>query len=165
MTGPAYVQRTAHLSTDGMYRYRLTRQWDNGILLAFIMLNPSTADADVDDPTIRRCMGFARRERFAGIVVGNLYAFRATRPEDMKWANDPFGPGNAGALDRIADEAEGAPIVCAWGSSGGIFGGHRAFIGRLQRRKATLVCLGKGANGMPRHPLYVRAAQPLEAYP
>lgn len=161
------ITRRASISSCGTYRYRLTRHWGGGPFLPFIMLNPSTADHEIDDPTIRRCMGFARREGAGGIIVGNLYAFRATRPEDMKRANDPFGPGNEEALTDIALEAAGCdmPVVCAWGASGGIFGGDRAAIDQLKKVGARLVCLGKCANGMPKHPLYIAGAQPLEAFP
>lgn len=167
MSGDISIRKQATISQCGKYRYRLTRYWGPGQFLPFVMLNPSTADAEVDDPTIRRCISFARREGAGGIVVGNLHAFRATRPEDMKRAEDPFGPSNAEALAliAIAAVADGMPVVCAWGASGGMFAGDRAAIKQLQAEGARLVCLGKTGNNMPRHPLYVRGDQPLEAYP
>ena len=73
------ADRGATISTDGRYRYDLWRQWEPGPRLGFIMCNPSTADADLDDPTIRRCVGFARREGFAGITVRNLFASIGTK--------------------------------------------------------------------------------------
>ncbi len=87
-----FVTKEAVISDCGRYRYRLTRRWGDGPLLSFIMLNPSTADAEVDDPTIRRCMGFARRDGYGGIVVGNLYAFRTTKPKALFAADNPLGP-------------------------------------------------------------------------
>ena len=126
------------------------------------MLNPSVADADVDDPTIRRCMGFARREGASGIIVANLYAFRATKPEDLKSAEDPFGPRNRKALREIARHAErtGLPLICAWGA----YGDGSEMMEVFRRTRARLVCLGKTACGAPRHPLYVRADQAFEDY-
>ena len=153
--------RTARISSCGAYRYRLTRWWGPGYMLPFVMLNPSTADADTDDPTIRRCMSFARRENAGGIVVVNQFAFRATSPDDLFKATDPYGPANDDSLWEVALEAAGTdmPIVCAWGSRGGRSNRHVAI---LQRGNARLVCLGKTKDGYPRHPLYVRNDQPLE---
>lgn len=160
------VRRAARLSRCGTYRYRLTRYWGPGPMLPFVMLNPSTADHEIDDPTIRRCMGFARREGHGGIVVGNIHAFRATRPEDLKRAADPFGPDNGDALWEIAvgAVADNVPIVCAWGASGGMFAKDRQAIRLMREQRARLVCLGTVSNGMPRHPLYVRGDQPLEEF-
>ena len=72
---------TAWISECGRYRYSLTRRFADGLDLVFVMLNPSTADADKDDPTIRRCCGFADRMGFGGIIVVNLFALRAAAPE------------------------------------------------------------------------------------
>lgn len=85
------VQKAAYLSADGLYRFALHRWWGDGIRLGFVMLNPSTADAEIDDPTIRRCMGFARTLGFDGIRVVNLYAYRATKPADLWKADEPTG--------------------------------------------------------------------------
>src|SRR5689334_16488446 len=82
-TAPTVVRKAASISECGRYRYSLHRWWGAGERLYFVMLNPSTADAEVDDPTIRRCMGFARTLGFDGIGVVNLYAFRATKPADL----------------------------------------------------------------------------------
>lgn len=129
-------------------------------MLPFIMLNPSTADAEIDDPTIRRCMGFARRQGHAGIVVGNLYGLRATDPADLWRFCDPRGPNNMDALKRIGEEAlaAGTIVVAAWG--GGIHSRHPGL-----PTMPRLYCLGKTKQGYPRHPLYVRSDQPLEPWP
>ena len=108
---------TAEISPCGLYRYRLTRTWDAAApALLFVMLNPSTADASEDDPTIRRCLGFARRERAGGLVVANLFAFRATDPKALEDAADPIGPDNARWIETCVRETSG-PIVAAWGAS------------------------------------------------
>lgn len=143
----------AVLSEDGLYRYSLTRTWEPSVWrLAFIMLNPSTADASVDDPTIRRCMGFARKFGYGGITVCNLYAYRATKPADMFAAADPVGPENDGWLSRLLSARGSAqvPVVAAWGAHA-----------RPDRVAAVLAmpgaevlhCLGYTKAGQPRHPL------------
>src|SRR6185369_17379869 len=94
---------TAVISKCGKYRYSLRREWIGGAgTVCFIMLNPSTADASVDDPTIRRCIGFAQRWGYQILEVVNLYAYRATRPRDMFAAADPVGPENEYYLCKAA---------------------------------------------------------------
>jgi len=152
----------AIISPCGLYRYRLSRSWANGAHLTFIMLNPSTADANVDDPTIRRCMGFARREGVSGIHVVNLFAFRATKPEDMANAVDPEGPENARYLADAAELAShsGLPLVCAWGSHW-MASDRAESVVRGIGCHASLSCLGTTKSGAPRHPLYVKGNAPL----
>lgn len=163
---PREIERTAVISQCGAYRYSLTRKWGRMPLLPFVMLNPSTADAVQDDPTIRRCMGFARRENAGGIIVVNLYAFRAARPKDLWRAENPVGGvDRERALVRVVAEAarSNQPIVCAWGAHGADIANFT--IQRLKCDSARLVCLGKTKAGAPRHPLYVRADEPLEPFP
>ena len=151
----------AILSDCGTYRYHLTRTWDARIVpLRFIMLNPSTADAAVDDPTIRRCVGFAKRDGFGGIAVTNLYSFRATKPADLWRAADPVGPGGDDALRLTLSNArdQRVPVVAAWGAN--------ARPDRVQwllgqAGAQQLVCLGLTKGGAPRHPLYVRGDAPF----
>ena len=148
----------AVISDCGLYRYKLSRSWGNGRHLTFIMLNPSTADALADDPTIRRCIGFAKREGMDGIHVLNLFAFRATKPERMHDAFDPAGPEN----HRYLDDAIGfsiyanRPIVCAWGSHWMAKDAGQSLIDRMHINGAQPICLGFTKNWAPRHPLYVK---------
>lgn len=160
------VKKTARISSDGAYRYRLTRYWGPGPMLPFVMLNPSTADANIDDPTIRRCMSFARREGMGGIVAANLYALRATDPKALKLVNNPAGVGNSDALAEIAGDAKAydVPLVCAWGAHGTILSTYQA-CDELKSGGARLVCLGKTKDGFPRHPLYVKGDQSLISFP
>jgi hypothetical protein len=160
------VRKAASISGCGTFRYRLTRYWGPGKFLPFVMLNPSTADAEVDDPTIRRCMSFARREGAGGIVVANLCAYRSPSPAALDKASDPFGLGNQDALIQIAvgAVADEMPIVCAWGAHGA-GRGDRYAVDLFQRNGARLVCLGTTAAGHPRHPLYVKGEQPFLPYP
>ncbi len=157
------LRRSATISPCGLYRYRLERTWGDAPPLTFVMLNPSTADADIDDPTIRRCMSFARRGGFGGIVVVNLFGLRATDPKALIRADNPYGSGNFDALGTVLESR--GDIVCAWGAHGQAVNTAKTFLLRAKGYRATLKCLGKTRDGSPRHPLYVRADQPLEAFP
>lgn len=160
------MQKDALISEDGAYRYWLTRRWADGALQPWVMLNPSTADADVDDPTIRRCMHFAKREGFAGLRVVNLYAFRAAKPRIMLSAMDPVGPLNDHWTDTQLAEAalDGVPVVCGWGSHFEARPRAMRLIIRANFFGAKLVCLGKSRDGQPSHPLYLRNDAPLEGW-
>lgn len=158
-------QSSARLSSCGRYRYELRRRWSDAPPLVFAMLNPSTADAEVDDPTTRRCLGFARREGAGGIIVVNLFALRSTAPAALLAERDPVGPDNAAAISTIC--ADPAPVVAAWGA-------HRATRTPDAQRMIScvvsvagsrLLCLGTTNTGAPRHPLYLPAAAPLMPWP
>lgn len=149
------------------YRYRLTRYWLGAAAPAtFIMLNPSTADEVVDDPTIRRCIGFAKRWGCGGLVVVNLYAWRATDPRDLWAAPDPVGPANravlAGAI--YSATARRAPLVAAWGVNGRPARVEAVVGAMTPEQRAHLSCLGMTAAGHPRHPLYVRGDALLQPW-
>jgi hypothetical protein len=148
------ITRGAILSPDLRYRYHLHRSWGSGPRVGFAMLNPSKADSDIDDPTIVRCMGFARRWGYDGIEVVNRFALRATDPDQlMDYSSvDAFGPDN----DKWLKTMGALPLViAAWGS-------HRAV------RHAPLLpdiewhCLAINTDGQPKHPLYIRGdAMPI----
>jgi hypothetical protein len=119
------------------------------------MLNPSTADAEQDDPTIRRCIGFAKAWGFGGIAVRNIFALRATDPRELYKSDDPVGPGND---EAICDLAGLCPlIVAAWGVHGGLRNRGRQVCELLAGAGAEVVCLGVTKDGHPKHPLYVAA--------
>lgn len=154
------IIREALISDCGTYRYTLTRRWGDGHALPFIMLNPSVADAQVDDRTIRRCIGYAKRENYAAIVVLNLYAYRSPDPKALLRCDDPVGPDNDAHLNAYLSTARLGHelVIAAWGVN--------ARPERVQRvfelgRGADWRCLGTTKNGHPRHPLYLRADQPL----
>ncbi len=152
----------AVISEDGRYRYRLTRSWDDTLpRMTFVMLNPSTADAEVDDPTIRRCIGFAQREDCGALVVVNLYAFRATDPKIMLRAIDAVGPENDAYLADAFVSANG-PVVAAWGANADR--GRASHVRKLAGA-TRLHHLGLTKDGHPRHPLYVPGAWPLAEWP
>ena len=142
----------AVLSSCGQYRYRLHRSWLTGEgTVLFIMLNPSTADAKTDDPTIRRCIGFAQRWGFRELVVGNLFAWRTTDPRELRMARDPVGPENDGHLIEMSDSADAT--IAAWGAHGAYHHRDLAVLGLLKAAES----LGLTKQGHPRHPLYLRA--------
>lgn len=146
------VRRTAEISACGRYRYTLRREWDAAAgTVCFVMLNPSTADALVDDPTIRRCIGFARSWGYGAVEVRNLFALRATDPKELLSAPDPVGPKGDESLRRAAFTV--GLVVVAWGASVP-FGRDRRALELLEG--TTLACLGLTKGGGPRHPLYVR---------
>jgi hypothetical protein len=156
----------ATFSENRVYRYELWREWwaDTSPTCVFIGLNPSTANEEVNDPTIRRCIDFAKRLYCGRLVMLNLYAYRATDPRDLDSALDPIGPDNDKTLKSWADRmipCGSGVVIAAWGA-----GGHPTRIAEVCGifDKTDLACLGKTAKGAPRHPLYVRAAAPLAVY-
>jgi hypothetical protein len=149
------MKRAAEISEDGKYRYTLSRDWsapgEPTRTVVFVGLNPSTADAEKDDPTIRRCVGFAKAWGYNRLVMVNLFAFRATDPADMKKSEAPIGLANPKIV--MVESAKAQLTVCAWGT-------HGAFkdVGRnmLQYLSAPHH-LGLTKNGHPKHPLYLKA--------
>ena len=141
----------ALFSTDRTYRYLLWRTWDTcEPLVLFVGLNPSTADENLNDPTIRRCIAFAKRFGAGGVIVGNLFAYRATKPRDLFLASDPLGPQNDEMLVQ-ATRLVSTTVAC-WGT-------HGSFLGRSAQVASLLgevQCLGTTKAGQPRHPLYLR---------
>lgn len=143
------------------YRYGLSRVWDDTLpSVLFVMLNPSTADEFRNDPTVARCETRARRMGFGAVMIANLFAFRATKPEDLKQAKDPCGPQNDAVLEAWAQAA--GMIIAAWG----VHGDH---LNRCQAVAKTLpdqaFHLGLTKHGHPRHPLYVALAKYPDLWP
>lgn len=137
------------------YRYLLRRQLTatGGRVCLFVMLNPSTADATANDPTIRRCIKFAGRWGYDWLHVANLFAWRATDPADMRAAADPIGPDNNKNLRSAFAAAD--LVVCAWGKHGSHQSRSFAVCERLTPYR-DLHCLAMNQDGSPKHPLYVR---------
>lgn len=145
------AERSAVLSPCRTYRYALWRRWGPGNYAMFIGLNPSTADETRDDPTIRRCVSFARSWGFDALCMTNLFAYRATKPRDMLEAADPVGPENDFALAAMSITA--GVVVAAWGAHG-VFAGRAAVV---RRQVANLHYLRLTKDGHPGHPLYLPA--------
>lgn len=150
------VDKDAAISADGKYRWWLTREWWGNAKATFVMLNPSTAGPSLDDPTIRRCIGFAKTWGLGGIRVVNLYALRSTDPKGLWLADDPVGPENDKHLidAALAAQVTDSPLIAAWGAN--------ARPDRVAHVLALpffdrLTALGVTKDGAPRHPLYLRA--------
>ncbi|MFN8475687.1 MAG: DUF1643 domain-containing protein [Anaerolineae bacterium] len=146
------LERGAVFDPSGAYRYRLWRIWADGPTATFVMLNPSTADAEQDDPTIRRCIGLARSWGYGRLEVVNLFAYRTPSPDVLRLARDPVGSANDHHIRGAVGEA--ALVVAAWGNDGTLLGRDRETQALLASR--PLHCLGVTLRGQPRHPLYVR---------
>lgn len=144
---------SAVISEDQRYRYSLARSWQgDGERVLFIMLNPSVADAEQDDPTILRCCSFAKLWGYRHLEVVNLFAFRSTDPKRMYQEPDPVGPRND---DFIYGHAKSADrIFVAWGKLPVAAVSREAkVLGLLE--EFELWCVGRTKEGFPRHPLYV----------
>ena len=153
MTRMSAAQASAVLSPDGVYRYLLTRTWEpHRCRLVFIMLNPSTADAQQDDATIRICMGRARRMGAGGIAVVNLFAYRATQPLRLYGATDPIGPENDLYILQAVRE-DPLMVIAAWGQHGPLR--NRAQSVRQLLASVPLHHLGLTKEGQPKHPLRI----------
>lgn len=161
------LRRSATVSDCGRFRWRLGRHWteDDAPYLCFVMLNPSIADGQVDDPTIRRCMGFARDHGFGGIEVVNLFAFRATRPADLKRNGFPVGDQCDYYIEQVA--ASAGAVCVAWGAHAA----HPAVEARVQQVMPILArqykqpqCLHITASGFPAHPLMLHRSCTLKPF-
>lgn len=145
---------TAVYSDCEAYRYSLTRVWDAAApKVAFVMLNPSTADERRNDPTVERCERRARLLGYGAFRVVNIFAIRATDPRDMKRATDPEGPDNTAALTDAAAWAD--HLIAAWGVHGAHLGQGPLIAEFLAGSGAPVYHLGLSKDGHPRHPLYL----------
>ena len=153
-TGLLGNQSGASFSACERYRYSLWRIWDESRpVVNFVMLNPSTADESASDPTVTRCIIFAKSWECGGIVVTNLFAFRATDPKEMFRSADPIGSGNDQALTDSA--ATASVVVCAWGNHGKHLDRATAVAVMLQRSGIRPHHLKLNRSGEPAHPLYL----------
>ncbi len=154
----------AEISPCGNYRTRLWRRWDDDPPLVFCMLNPSTADAETNDRTITRCIGFAKREKCGGIVVVNLSPYRTKDPKVLEQAKRDgvdvlYSAENMLAIEKAACMGQ---VVLAWGA------GYKPWMSRnhngILRLCHQFYCLGFTSKGHPRHPLMLRADTPIERF-
>jgi hypothetical protein len=147
------------LDRSRRFRYHLWRRWDESkARLCFIMLNPSTADHERNDPTIARCVSFAKDWRCGSLDVVNLFALRSTDSSYLRQVKDPVGPHNDRIIIEVAQKAD--LIVVAWGNHGALLERYRQVLDLLPVAQA-LQCFGVNLSGQPRHPLYVASATPL----
>ena len=142
----------ALFSKDRIYRYALWRVWDDTLpKVLFIGLNPSTADEIKDDPTIRRCIGYAKSWGYGGYIMGNIFGYRSTDPKKLRCIDDPIGPDNNYWLKKLHKEA--SLTIGAWGNHGKLLNRGDEIIDLIN----NLYCLKITKEGHPSHPLYLPA--------
>lgn len=145
------LKSDAVFSPDRVHRYGLWRIWDDDLpKVLFIGLNPSTADEFKNDPTIRRCIGYAKDWGYGGYIMGNIFGFRATDPKVMKAAKDPIGPKNNEWLLKLHNEAD--LTIGAWGNHGEFMNRGKDIVNLIPNLK----CLKITGKGYPSHPLYLK---------
>jgi len=148
------LESGAVFDASDRYRYSLWRAWSNDYpRIVFILLNPSTADEERNDPTLRRCIGFARAWKFGSVEVVNLFAYRATDTRELLKRDDPVGDENDLFLRQAVERY--STVVVGWGSKGTLLGRDRKVLSLLADKK-DVFCLGITKDGQPRHPLYVK---------
>jgi hypothetical protein len=146
------MHKTAVISDDGLYRYALTRTWDPLLArVVWVMANPSVVDAERDDATIRKCIGFTQRWGYGGIEVVNLFAYRATDPAVLATVDDPVGPENRLWLQTVLGDSLNSLFVCAWGGPWREAKHPRIRFEQLAAKaERETFCLGRTALGDPR---------------
>lgn len=169
------MKTAAYFSKDRRYRYWLTRSWDDSLpIMCVIGVNPSTADESEDDPTIRKCLGFARRLGFGGLLMLNVGAYRATDPRRWQKADDPFGSENSVThlKEYIAQNSvaciEGqipnkgvSVVIAAWGKNCSKNRGLSRALA-IVHAMPSLMCWGRNGDHTPRHPLMLPYSTQLE---
>lgn len=156
------MSKYAVISHCRRYRYRLGRRWGDGLPLLYVMLNPSTADAEADDPTIRRCIGFAKAHGFGAIDVVNLFAFRATNPADLLRAVHPVGPDNNWYITLAAREA--GAVCVAWGANARESERPSEVLPLIRDQGHEPFCLSITKHGHPGHPLMLPNTSRLQPF-
>lgn len=163
MTADLFMDRDAVMGENGKYRYLLRRAWDPKRPRALlVMLNPSTADAEIDDPTIRSCIRLCRSWGHGSFEVVNVYAFRATDPKALRDADDPVGPQNDDVIAAAINRCD--VVICAWGAHTISQSRRNDILSAVRQRRPVAYCMGKTKAGHPKHPLYIKSGTPLEVY-
>ena len=148
-----YIDYGVHLADGGKYRYKLRRKWDdNKPMVMFIMLNPSVANHLQDDPTVRRCVNFAKSWGYGGLFIGNLFPFVATNPKDLEIAQNPHGLNNRDYIKEMMEQSD--IVIIAWGNSKIADQSEKIFEGIDLKGKLHYLELSK--TGSPKHPLYLK---------
>ena len=147
----SFINKTANFSSCRKYRYSLSRIWDKQKkFVLFIGLNPSTADEEVDDPTIRRCSGYAQKWGYGGFIMVNLFAYRTTLPSNLKKVKYPVGRDNDKYIVKLSKKAD--ITVAAWGNNGILYRRDKQVLSLV----SNLMCLKVNKSGQPAHPLYLK---------
>ncbi len=157
------MKRLATIDATGQYRYSLQRIWQPAApRIGFVMLNPSRADGTVEDPTLRRCIQFARQWGYGALEVVNLFAYRTPKPALLLQVPDPIGPDNDQYLLTLAARVE--RIVLAWGNGGQLYHRDRQVLPQFAQT-GIACCLGLTKLGQPLHPLYLPSTIVPMPYP
>lgn len=165
MIADLFLERDAVISECGKYRYLLRRAWDHKQPRAlFVMLNPSTADAAVDDATIRSCIRLSKGLGYGSFEVVNLFAWRSTDPDQLPIAHgEAIGVDNERIMCAAIVRCDVA--ICAWGAHPMVRRVHPHFtVERIRSYRPEAYCFGRTKQGFPKHPLYIKSGTPLEIY-
>lgn len=154
-----YLDSGARFSPSREYRYTLWRWWDKGPCVNFILLNPSTADENNNDPTVERCERRARGWGFGGMTVINIFAYRSTSPWTLYKMYAPIGPDNDECI--VAATHISACTICGWGEHGTLLGRHDKV--KELVKDSVVYALKVNKSGIPSHPLYLN--YDLEPFP
>ena len=142
------MEKKANISKDKIYRYTLSRTWDSTKpTVLFIGLNPSIADENIDDPTITRCINFAKDWGYGTLLMANLFAFRITYPKEIYLIDDPIGKDNDHYILECVKQSD--LIIACWGNNGTYMDREKI----IKELVPNLYCLQKNKNGTPHHPL------------
>ena len=142
------MEKKANISKDKIYRYTLSRTWDSTKpTVLFIGLNPSIADENIDDPTVTRCINFAKDWGYGTLLMANLFAFRSTYPKEIYLIDDPIGKDNDHYILECVKQSD--LIIACWGNNGTYMGREKI----IKELVPNLYCLQKNKNGTPHHPL------------
>lgn len=142
------MEKKANISKDKIYRYTLSRTWDSTKpTVLFIGLNPSIADENIDDPTITRCINFAKDWGYGTLLMANLFAFRSTYPKEIYLIDDPIGKDNDHYILECVKQSD--LIIACWGNNGTYMDREKI----IKELVPNLYCLQKNKNGTPHHPL------------
>jgi hypothetical protein len=145
------MKKGANISIDKKYRYSLYRIWNDELpIVAFICLNPSIADDKIDDPTINRCIEFAKSWGYGGFYMLNLFAFRATNPSELTKVNDPIGMDNQNVILETITKVD--KVICAWGNEGILLNQNKKILSIIENP----YCIKINSSGEPSHPLFLK---------
>lgn len=158
-----FLERDAVISECGNYRYLLRRTWDHDKPRALIvMLNPSTADAEIDDATIRSCIRLTKGLGYGSFEVVNIFGLRATDPKALAEAADPIGPMNEQVVAAAISRCD--MVICAWGSHPMAARKSSFLMGHIRSRRPAAFCFGVTKHGAPKHPLYIKTGTPIQVF-
>lgn len=147
------IEAGAEFSACRTWRYSLWRRWGAGPAMLWVLLNPSTADEHVNDPTVERCQRRAESGGYGAVWVANIFALRSTDPAKLYRHDDPVGPDNDRHIIALADEAD--LVVCGWGAHGALQDRGSHVLRLLHDRNTEPHCLRMTGAGQPGHPLYI----------